>query len=204
MVRGVRIMALAAGAALLISGLADAAAADHVRLRGTIESVDGDSLKVHTRDGKEATVMLKPGWAVTGVAKASAADIKAGDFVGIASQATASGVNGALEVLVFPPAMKGVGEGDRPYDLQPNSSMTNGTVANTVTAVEGPTLTLAFQGKEKKISIPPGTPVVTFVPATKDDVKAGAGVFINGDSAGDGMVAADRVVVGVQGVIPPM
>jgi hypothetical protein len=197
-------MALAAGAVMMLALGQSVQAAERARVRGTVESIDGDTLKVKTREGKDVTVMLKSGWAVTGVVKASAADIKPGDFVGIASQATDSGVNGALEVVVFPAAMKGTGEGDRPWDLKPNSSMTNATVANAVTSVNGPTLTLTYKGGQKKISIPDGTPVVTFGPATKDDIKAGATVFINGESTGDGMVSSDRVVVGTNGVVPPM
>ncbi|MGO4436272.1 hypothetical protein AB4048_00920 [Rhizobium sp. RAF56] len=174
-------------------------AAELTRVRGTIENVDANSLKVKSREGQDVTVQLKPGWAVTGVVAASVADIKPGDFVGIASQPTDNGVAGAIEVVIFPAAMKGTGEGDRPWDVKPNSSMTNATVANVVKSVNGPTLTLAFQGKEKKINIPEGTPIVTFAPATKDDVKPGAGVFIMGDSAG-----AERVVVGLHGIAPPM
>jgi hypothetical protein len=197
-------MALAAGAMMTLALGQNVQAAERARVRGTVESISGDTLKVKTREGKDVIVMLKSGWAVTGVVKASAADIKPGDFVGIASQATDSGVNGALEVVVFPAAMKGTGEGDRPWDLKPNSSMTNATVANAVTSVNGPTLTLTYKGGQKKISIPDGTPVVTFGPATKDDIKAGATVFINGESTGDGMVSSDRVVVGTNGVVPPM
>lgn len=196
--------ALATGAIMTLAIGQGAHAAERVRVRGTVESIDGDTLKVKARDGKDVTVMLKAGWAVTGVVKASAADIKPGDFVGIASQPTDSGVNGALEVVVFPAAMKGTGEGDRPWDLKPNSSMTNATVANAVTSVNGPTLTLTYKGGQKKISIPDGTPVVTFGAATKDDIKAGATVFINGESTGDGVVSSDRVVVGTNGVVPPM
>lgn len=199
--------------ALLLAGAASvmaliyaggAGAADRVRVRGTIIDLQGDNLKVKTREGKETTITLKPGWGVTGVVRASAADIKPGDFVGIASQPTGSGVNGAIEVVVFPPAMKGTGEGDRPWDVKPNSSMTNATVANAVTSVDGPTLTLAFQGKEKKINIPNGTPVVTFGPATKDDLKSGAAVFITAESGENGAISADRIVVGTNGVAPPM
>jgi hypothetical protein len=196
--------ALAAGVMVTFAAVQAANAADRVRIRGTIESLDGDTLKVKDHDGKEIMVMLKSGWAVAGVVKASAADIKPGDFVGIASEPTSSGVNGAIEVVVFPAAMKGTGEGDRPWDSKPNSSMTNATVANAVTSVSGPTLTLTFQGKEKKINIPDGTPVVTFASASKDDLKAGAGVFITGESSGDGMVSTDRVAVGLNGVVPPM
>jgi hypothetical protein len=197
-------LALAAGTMMVLAVIQGAQAAERTRVRGTVESLDGDVLKVKNRDGKAVTVTLKSGWAVTGVIKASAAEIKPGDFVGIASQPTDSGVNGAIEVVVFPAAMKGTGEGDRPWDAKPNSSMTNATVANVVTAVSGPTLTLTYKGGQKKISIPDGTPVVTLGAATKDDLKPGAAVFISGDSTGDGAVSSDRVLVGTNGLVPPM
>jgi hypothetical protein len=198
------ILTFAAGAVVTLAAVQGANAADRVRVRGTIESLDGDTLKVKSPDGKDVMVMLKSGWGITGVAKASAADIKPGDFVGIASQPTDSGVNGAIEVVIFPAAMKGTGEGDRPWDSKPNSRMTNATVANAVKSVSGPTLTLTYKGGERKINIPEGTPVVTLTSATKDDVKAGAGVFITGEDAGNGMVSTDRVAVGLNGTIPPM
>jgi len=198
--------ALALAAVLMMSGvgLQAAQAADKIRVRGVVESLSGDTLKVKSREGKDVMIMLKSGWSVNGLVKADVSDIKPGDFVGIASMPTDSGVNGALEVLIFPAAMKGTGEGDYGWDLKPKSSMTNATVASAVTSVNGPTLTLTYKGGEKKISIPPGTPVVTIAPATKADIKAGAGVIINGTTGSDNMVEADRVVVGINGVVPPM
>ena len=193
-------VALALGTLTTVS----AHAADKARVRGIVESLSGDTLMVKSREGKDVTIMLKSGWAVNGIVNAAVTDIKPGDFVGIASMLTESGVNGALEVLIFPAAMKGTGEGDYGWDLKPKSSMTNATVASAVTSVNGPTLTLTYKGGEKKISIPPGTPVVTFGKATKDDIKPGAGVIINGMTTGDNMVESDRVVVGINGVIPPM
>lgn len=193
-------VALALGTLTAVS----AHAADKARVRGVVESLNGDTLVVKSREGKDVTIMLKSGWAVNGIVNAAVTDIKPGDFVGIASMPTESGVNGALEVLIFPAAMKGTGEGDYGWDLKPKSSMTNATVASAVTSVNGPTLTLTYKGGEKKISIPPGTPVVTFAKATKDDIKPGAGVIINGMTTGDNMVESDRVVVGINGVVPPM
>jgi hypothetical protein len=193
-------VALALGTLTAVS----AHAADKARVRGVVESLNGDTLVVKSREGKDVTIMLKSGWAVNGIVNAAVTDIKPGDFVGIASMPTESGVNGALEVLIFPAAMKGTGEGDYGWDLKPKSSMTNATVASAVTSVNGPTLTLTYKGGEKKILIPPGTPVVTFVKATKDDIKPGAGVIINGMTTGDNMVESDRVVVGINGVVPPM
>lgn len=198
--------ALALAAVLMMSsvGLQAAQAADKIRVRGVVETLSGDTLTVKSREGKDVMIMLKSGWSVNGIVKADVSDIKPGDFVGIASMPTDSGVNGALEVLIFPAAMKGTGEGDYGWDLKPKSSMTNATVASAVTSVNGPTLTLTYKGGEKKISIPPGTPVVTIAPATKADIKAGAGVIINGTTGSDSMVEADRVVVGINGVVPPM
>ena len=193
-------MVLALGAVTTLS----AQAADKARVRGVVESLSGDTLMVKSREGKGVTIKLKSGWAVNGIVNASVTDIKPGDFVGIASVPTDSGINGALEVLIFPAAMKGTGEGDYGWDLKPKSSMTNATVASAVTSVNGPTLSLTYKGGEKKISIPPGTPVVTFGKATKDDIKPGAGVIINGTTNGDNTVESDRVVVGINGVIPPM
>lgn len=191
---------LALGAVTTLS----AQAADKARVRGVVESLSGDTLMVKSREGKDVTIKLKSGWAVNGIVNASVTDIKPGDFVGIASVPTDSGINGALEVLIFPAAMKGTGEGDYGWDLKPKSSMTNATVASAVTSVNGPTLSLTYKGGEKKISIPPGTPVVTFGKATKDDIKPGAGVIINGTTNGDNTVESDSIVIGINGVIPPM
>ena len=198
---------IAAALTLSVATLAafqSAGAAERVRVRGTVESLDGDTLKVKSRDGKDITVALKSGWNVGGVIKAAVSDIKPGDFIGIASQPTDSGINGAIEVVIFPASMKGTGEGDRPWDSAPNSSMTNATVANAVTSVNGPTLTLTYKGGERKINIPDGTPVVTLTSATKADLKPGAGVFITGEQTGETAVSADRVAVGLNGTVPPM
>lgn len=179
-------------------------AADQIRVRGTVESLDGNTLSVKTREGTDAKILLKDGWKVSSVAKASIDDIKTGDFVGIASLPTAEGGDGALEVLIFPAAMKGTGEGSYAWDLQPNSSMTNATVANAVKAVDGQKVTVTYQGKEKTIAIPAGTPVVTFAPAVEADIKSGATVFVPSEKAADGTISSSRVVVGTNGVQPPM
>jgi hypothetical protein len=175
-----------------------------VRVRGTIESLTGDTLTVKTREGGEATIALKSGWKVGGITSASVDDIKAGDYVGVASLPKGSGPDGAIEVLIFPAAMKGAGEGNRPWDAKPNSSMTNATVSNAVKEVDGHTITLTYQGKEKKISIADGTPIVTIANATKDDMKPGAGVIVNAEKAADGSFSSSQVTVGLNGIIPPM
>lgn len=200
------IMALAASS-FLVLGLSQAASAQEsqrLRVRGTIESLNGDTLVVKTREGSDATVALKSGWKVAGIKNASVDDIKVGDFVGVASLPKGTGPDGAIEVLIFPASMKGTGEGNRPWDLQPNSSMTNATVSNAVKAVNGHTITLTYQGKEKTVSIADGTPIVTFTPATKADLKPGAGVIVMAEKAADGAISASQVTVGVNGVTPPM
>jgi hypothetical protein len=196
--------AVALVAFLGVAGLRPAQAADNVRVRGAIASLDGSTLTVKTREGPTSALALKPGWKVTGVAAASVGDIKPGDFVGIASLPTASGGDGAIEVLVFPPAMKGTGEGSYPWDLKPKSAMTNGTVLNVVKDVDGRTLTVSYKGQEKKISVPDGVPIVTFGPATEADLKAGATVFVPAQRGEDGSLATGFVVVGTNGVDPPM
>jgi hypothetical protein len=190
---------------LAIGAISPTQAAENVRVRGTVASLEGSTLTVKTREGPDATVALKPGWRVAGVAKVSAEDIKPGDFVGIASLPTAAGGDGAIEVLVFPPSMKGTGEGSYPWDLKPKSTMTNGAVANAVKDVNGRTLTLSYSGgQEKKIAIPEGIPIVTFAPATEADLKPGAAVFVPAQRGDDGALAAGFVAVGKNGVDPPM
>jgi hypothetical protein len=196
---------LAVAAFANVAVLSPAQAAETVRVRGTVVGLEGSTLTVKTREGPNAVLMMKPGWKMAGVAKASVDDIKPGDFVGIASLPTASGGDGAVEVLVFPPAMKGTGEGSYPWDLKPKSSMTNATVTNAVKGVDGRTLDLSYSGgKEKKISIPDGVPIVTFGPATEADLKPGATVFVPAQKGDDGALAAGFVVVGTNGVDPPM
>ncbi len=132
--------------------------ADQVRVRGTVVSLSGDQLQVKSREGKPVTIALKAGWRASAVAKASISDIKAGDYVGIASLPKSEGGDDALEVLILPPQLKGAGEGSYGYDLKPNSTMTNATVADAVKSVSGSTVTVTYHGLEKKISIPSGTP----------------------------------------------
>ncbi|TGQ53751.1 hypothetical protein EN836_14110 [Mesorhizobium sp. M1C.F.Ca.ET.193.01.1.1] len=186
-----------------VSSLAGAAQADTVRVRGTVVDLAGTALTVKAHDGKTDTVTLTPGWMISG-AKASATDIKQGDFLGIASVSKVDGGSGALEVVIFPAALRGTGEGDRDWDLQPNSRMTNGTVAD-VTGINGQTVTLTYSnGLKKEIAIPQSTPIVTFATATPADLKPGMAVFVSAERGSDGKLVSRRVVVGNHGVAPPM
>lgn len=174
-----------------------------LNIRGSVVNLAGSTLKVKTREGETVDVALADDWQVASVANAKVSDIKPGDYVGIASLPKEQGGDGALEVLIFPPALRGAGEGSFGWDLKPNSSMTNATVADAVKDVDGRTVTVSYHGNEKKISIPDGTPVVTIAPATKEDLVAGAVVFIPTEKASSGTVA-HRVIVGKNGVVPPM
>lgn len=189
-------------AACLLAGSAMAAEPAHVR--GTIGAVDGHHVTIATNDGQSVTLTLGDDWKVGGVAAATLADIKPGSFIGTANVAGPDGSE-ALEVVVFPEAMRGAGEGDRGWDLKPKSSMTNATVAQKVEGVSGPTVTLTYKGGEKKVTIPPSTPIVTLVAATEADVKPGVKVFAVGPLSPDGrMLTGGRLVVGQNGVAPPM
>jgi len=199
---GLTSMILAAGS--VTAATAASAAEQGVRVRGTIVSVADDRLEVKSREGQSINVRLTDGWKASAVKKASFSDIKTGDFVGIASLPRSEGGDGALEVLIFPPALKGQGEGSYGWDLKPNSTMTNATVGDSVKSVDGSVVTLNYHGKEKKISVPDGTPVVTLAPATRDDVKPGTVVFIPAQKGADGTLSAGQLLVGKDGVVPPM
>lgn len=176
------------------------------RVRGTVASVDGNVLTVKPKDGATIAIRLADGWGASGVVAAKLSDIKAGDFVGVASIPDKSDADGldALELVIFPEAMRGTGEGHYAWDLQPNSMMTNATVSAKVDGVKGETLTLSYKGGERKITVPPGTPIVTFAPATTADVKPGVAVFVPAQKKDDGSLAANRVLVGKDGIVPPM
>jgi hypothetical protein len=195
---------LPTAAVLTTPAVAQSPKAEQIRVRGSIISFAGTVLKVKTREGTIVDVTLAEGWMVSSVSRAAVTDIKPGDFVGIASLPKADGGDGALEVLIFPPALKGTGEGSYGWDLKPNSSMTNATVADAVKGVDGRTVTVLYNGKEKKIAIPDGTPVVTFAPAVSDDLIPGAIVFIPAAKDVKGAIATRQVVVGTHGVAPPM
>lgn len=200
----VNLTAVALGfGAVLLTGFNPAMAADAVRVRGVIETTDGSRITVKTREGDTAPVTLG-GAKVMAVAKASIDDIKPGDYVGIASLPRSKGGDGALEVLIFPAAMKGADEGSFPWDLKPNSTMTNATVSNAVKEVDGRTVTVKFGNKEKKITVADGTAIVTLAPATVTDLTPGATVFIIAQRGTDGATTAGFVIVGANGIVPPM
>jgi hypothetical protein len=175
-----------------------------VRVRGTIDRVDGDVYVVKARGGAELKVKLADNAAVVALIKASLADIKQGSYVGVAGMPQADGSQKALEVHIFPEAMRGVGDGHRGWDLQPSSTMTNGNVEQTTASSDGQILLLKFKDGEKKIVVPPDIPIVVYTPGDKSELKAGASIFISAATKQpDGTLQAPRVNVG-RGVAPPM
>jgi hypothetical protein len=195
----------AAALLALAATIATAAAqSPPTRLRGSIAAIDGKTATIATREGSNVTVKLADNWAVMLVSPVSMADIKENSFVGIASLKGPDGTLNALEVLVFPEAARGSNEGHYPWDLQPESMMTNATVATVAQASDGQTLTLKYKDGTQTIKVKPGTPIVTFAPGDKADAKVGAKVFLGATKAADGSLTAARLLVGKDGLTPPM
>jgi hypothetical protein len=174
------------------------------RVRGTIEGVDGDVLAVKSRSGEELKLHMTGDMRVVGINRISLSDIKVGSFIGTTTVPGPDGSQNAVEVHVFPENMRGTGEGSRPYDLKPNSSMTNATVAESVVGNDGQTLLVKYKGGEKKVQVSSETPVVTYVPADKSDLKAGAKIIAFTKKLPDGSFETSRVSVGRDGLTPPM
>jgi len=176
-----------------------------VRIRGTIESVDGAVMTIKSREGESMKVRMTDNVAVFGVAKTDLSEIKAGSYIGVSAMPEPDGTQKALAVHIFPESQRGAAEGFRPWDLKPNSTMTNATVAETVKGTDGQNILVKYKDGEKKVVVPPGTPVVTFVTGDKSEVKPGAKIIIFGAvKKDDGVLEANRVNVGRDGIMPPM
>jgi len=176
-----------------------------VRIRGTIESVDGATMMIKSREGDSLKVRMTDNVAVFGVAKTELSDIKQGSYIGVTAMPEPDGTQKAVAVHIFPESQRGAAEGFRPWDLKPNSTMTNATVAETVKGTDGQNILVKYKDGEKKVVVPPGTPVVTFVAGDKSEVKPGAKIIIFGAvKKDDGVLEANRVNVGRDGIMPPM
>ncbi|HEY1997569.1 hypothetical protein [Paraburkholderia sp.] len=184
--------------------LAQTPAAKPSRIRGEVVSLDGDVLKVHRRSGDTVTIDLKPTVTVSAVKSMQLSDIKQGSFIGTAATTGTDGKLTATEVVVFPEAARGTGEGHYAWDLGPNSSMTNANVDTVVQGTSGRDLKLSYKGGNNVVTVPQNVPIVTFVPAARTDLTAGKKVFVVATPAGQGAYEAQRVVVEKDGVAPPM
>lgn len=193
---------VAAGAALLFATTI-ALGQSTVRVRGTIEQVDGQTLSIKSKEGPMLKVLLADNAVILGVVKRSLDDIKQGEFIGTAATSQGDGTWKALEVHIFPENMRGQGEGHRDWDA-PQSSMTNATVTEKIVKMDGHMMILGYKGGEQKILVTPQTPVVAYAPGGRDDLKPGHAIFIAAATkAEDGSLRAARVSV-QRDAAPPM
>ncbi len=201
MIRAIAVLLIAAVSAVAV---AQAPANPPVRIRGTVEKIDGQILTIKANSGQSMTVKLADNFVVMGIAKASVADIGSGKFIGTTTVGERDGALVALEVHIFPENMRGTGEGHYDWDLRPASKMTNANVANVTNMGRDRVLTVQYKGGEKKVLVPENAVVVAFTPAERSELKPGAKVFVNSQRQPDGSLTAPRVNVGLKGQIPPM
>jgi len=176
-----------------------------VRIRGTIDGIDGKTLSIKTREGNDMKVKMTDDISVIGIAKTSLSEIKPGSYIGVSAMPQPDGSQKAFAIHIFPEAMRGAAEGHRPWDQRPNSTMTNATVAQTVTAVDGQVIDVKYKDGEKKVVVPPDAAIVAFMPGEKSEIKAGAKVIIFGAvKKDDGSLETNRIGIGRDGIAPPM
>ena len=174
------------------------------RIRGTVEKLDGQTLTAKSRDGQQLTIALAPNFAVSYLVKKSLADIKAGDYIASTSTKGTDGKNHAVEVRIFPEALRGTAEGQFAWDLMPDSLMTNATVSGITAAPQGQTLKVTYKGNESEIVVGPDTPIFGYGSGDASLLKPGAAIFIVALKKPDGSLSAARVTAEKDGVKPPM
>ena len=200
-----RVLMASLTALAVLASAASAQQSPTVRIRGSIETVDGSLLTVKSRDGTELKVRVTDNVAVFGVAKTEISEIKQGSYIGVSAIPEPDGTQKAFAVHIFPENQRGAAEGFRPWDARPNSTMTNATVAETVAGTDGQNILVKYNDGEKKVVVPPGTPIVTFVAGEKSELKPGAKIIIfSAAKKEDGTLEAARVNVGRDGITPPM
>lgn len=181
------------------------APADTVRVRGTVQNVDGSMLTVKSRDGADLKIKLADNAVIRTVTGKTIADVKQGLFVGITAMPLPDGTQKAVEIHIFPEAARGTGEGHRPWDLMPGSTMTNANVDSEVAVTDGKKLVLKYKDGDKTFIVPDNVKVVMFAPGTAADVKPGAKIFIvAAKKLPDGTLEAPGATVSSGGIDPPM
>jgi hypothetical protein len=207
--RGLRIAFAIAASGMLVATSISYAQQKLVRIRGTIEKVDGQNLEVKSREGKTVKVIVADKARYTAIVKASLADLTPDTYIGVTAMPNADGSQQAIAIHIFQPAQRGTGEGFRPWDLQPGSTMTNAAIATTVAGTDGQVVTVRYKEKEKvdekKVIVTPKTVIVRYVPGDRADLKAGVHVFLNNAKpVDDSTIEAPTVSYGRDGVRPPM
>ena len=200
-----------AGALLLASAIlfgwanAEAQSTLSTRVRGSITGFDGHELQIKTREGKDIHIAVTEATKIKAIVALKMRDVKKGGFVGVtAIPKTPGGPLLAREVHVFAESQRGLGEGHYAWDLEPGSTMTNANVDAIVSTNNGKELTLSYKGGSKKIVVPKGVPIVSFQPADRSLLKAGAQIFCIAQQAANGSLTAQHVSVGMNGMKPPM
>jgi len=176
-----------------------------VRVRGTVEKLDGQNLTVKSRDGQSLAIALAPNIIVSYLTKKSAGDIKTGDFVASTGIKGTDGKLHAIEVRIFPENLRGVGEGQYPWDLKPDSIMTNATVGTITKSPQGNVVKVSYKGSESEFTIDPDTPV--YGTATDGDtslLKPGVAVFVIAQKQDDGKMTSSRLYPEKDGIKPSM
>jgi hypothetical protein len=173
-----KITVVSAVALLFGASIAIAQAPPVVRVRATIESVDGSMLTAKSRDGAEMKIKLADNAPVTEVVKASLADIKPNSYIAVTGMPQPDGSQKAVAVIIFPEASRGLAEGHRPWDYEPNSTMTNATVDTSVAGVDGQTLTLKYKDGEQKITVTPTTAIASLARKSASDLKPGQKILV--------------------------
>jgi len=176
----------------------------HSDKRSGAECHAGSCSRLDREQGNSVKIKLAPDYTVTAVVKAEMTDVVVGKYVGIAAVPQANNAEKAIEVLILPESARGSGEGHYAWDLTPESMMTNATIAETAEQPDGRALTLKHKDGENRIIVPKDVPIVTFVPGERTLVAPGAGILVSVVKQPDGTMTASRVVVGKNGVNPPM
>jgi hypothetical protein len=203
--RFARTGALAVALALAFVAHAAAESAPTVRIRGEATKIEGDMLSVKDRSGAAYTVKLAPNYRVTELRKAELSEITAGKYIGVTAMPQKDGTLKAIAIHIFPDAAKGTAEGHMGWDLAPETTMTNATVDGVISAGSGPTIKLKYKDGEKTVMVTPETAIVAMGPGAPDMLKPGAKILIFGAvKAADGSLSTQGVVVGKDGLAPPM
>jgi hypothetical protein len=205
----IRFAAGAVGAAVIVASAAVwAQTAPPIRVRGVIEKIDGNALLVKARDGSEVKIQTPDNVRVMSFVKASLADIKPNSYIGVTADPQPDGSQKAIAIHIFTEAQRGTGEGHRPWDLRPGTTMTNAAVESTVSGVDGQVITVKYKAgdktDEKKVIVPASATIVAYAPGDKAELKPGAQIIIfNATKQPDGSLQAPAVNVG-RGLTPPM
>ena len=199
-----RVLGTAGLALIVTTSVVWAQEAQPVRVRGEIAKVEGNTLSIKSRDGQNLTVKLADNARIAAMVKASLADIKEGAFIGVSAMPQSDGTQKAFAIHIFMDSQRGVvADRHTPWDSRSGSTMTNANVATTVAGKEGQDLLVKYKDGEKKVIVPPGTPIARYTPGSAADLKVGAKIFIAAaQKQPDGSLSAPNVAVG-RDIDPP-